>query len=165
MQPTGRSGASPRSATARLERAVERSLVRGRARSPQLLRKSLGTHARRSRTHGSSHANFVFRPGTSIPSLHGRGARAVAKSCGRVGRGAPEVPATLQLVQSLTGRQRHGCWQIEALAMGGHDCVPASGGPIGRGPVAVGEIPSSAECWITPSSEMGSRILSFLMGV
>src|SRR6516162_4698307 len=30
--------------------------------------------------------------------------------------------------------------QIEALAMRGHDCLPASGGPIGRGPVAVGEI-------------------------
>jgi poly(3-hydroxybutyrate) depolymerase len=30
--------------------------------------------------------------------------------------------------------------QIEALAMRGHDCIPARGGPIGRGPVAVGEI-------------------------
>src|SRR5260221_770496 len=30
--------------------------------------------------------------------------------------------------------------QIEALALRGHDCVPASGAPIGRGPVAVGEI-------------------------
>ena len=30
--------------------------------------------------------------------------------------------------------------QIEALAMRGEHCVPASGGPIGRGPVAVGEI-------------------------
>src|SRR5262245_22182995 len=30
--------------------------------------------------------------------------------------------------------------QIEALAMRGEDFVPASGGPIGRGPVAVGEI-------------------------
>ena len=30
--------------------------------------------------------------------------------------------------------------QIEALALRGDDCVPASGGPIGRGPVAVGEI-------------------------
>src|ERR1700756_2238740 len=30
--------------------------------------------------------------------------------------------------------------QIEALAMRGRDCIPASGGPIGRGPVAVGEI-------------------------
>jgi hypothetical protein len=30
--------------------------------------------------------------------------------------------------------------QIEALAMRGDDCVPASGGPIGRGPVAVGEV-------------------------
>jgi hypothetical protein len=29
--------------------------------------------------------------------------------------------------------------QIEALAMRGHDCIPASGGPIGRGPVAVRE--------------------------
>src|SRR5882762_5726756 len=28
--------------------------------------------------------------------------------------------------------------QIEALALRGHDCLPASGGPIGRGPVAVG---------------------------
>src|SRR2546421_8016908 len=30
--------------------------------------------------------------------------------------------------------------QIEALALRGDDCVPTSGGPIGRGPVAVGEI-------------------------
>src|SRR5438128_7462441 len=30
--------------------------------------------------------------------------------------------------------------QIEALALRGEDFVPASGGPIGRGPVAVGEI-------------------------
>src|SRR5205085_2855330 len=30
--------------------------------------------------------------------------------------------------------------QIEALALRGEDCVPACGGPIGRGPVAVGEI-------------------------
>src|SRR5262245_38550588 len=30
--------------------------------------------------------------------------------------------------------------QIEDLAMLGQDCVPASGGPIGRGPVAVGEV-------------------------
>src|ERR1700688_196641 len=30
--------------------------------------------------------------------------------------------------------------QIEALAIRGEDCVPASGSPIGRGPVAVGEI-------------------------
>src|SRR6185436_10536363 len=30
--------------------------------------------------------------------------------------------------------------QIEALAMRGDDCVPASEGPIGRGPVAVGEV-------------------------
>src|SRR5262245_40429484 len=30
--------------------------------------------------------------------------------------------------------------QIEALAMRGEDCVAASGGPIGRGPVAVGEV-------------------------
>src|SRR6266545_4501683 len=29
--------------------------------------------------------------------------------------------------------------QIEAFAMRGEHCVPASGGPIGRGPVAVGE--------------------------
>src|SRR5258705_4030441 len=30
--------------------------------------------------------------------------------------------------------------QIEALALRGDDCISASGGPIGRGPVAVGEI-------------------------
>ncbi|HYZ71639.1 MAG TPA: hypothetical protein VE641_01075, partial [Chthoniobacterales bacterium] len=30
--------------------------------------------------------------------------------------------------------------QIEAHAMRGDDCVPASGGPIGGGPVVVGEI-------------------------
>src|SRR5438128_4634385 len=30
--------------------------------------------------------------------------------------------------------------QIEALAIRGEDCISASGGPIGRGPVAVGEI-------------------------
>src|SRR5438105_319539 len=30
--------------------------------------------------------------------------------------------------------------QIEALAMRGEDCISASGGPIGRGPVAVAEI-------------------------
>src|SRR4051812_25222420 len=30
--------------------------------------------------------------------------------------------------------------QIEALALRGEDCIPASGSPIGRGPVAVGEI-------------------------
>src|SRR3954469_25941312 len=30
--------------------------------------------------------------------------------------------------------------QIEALALRGDDCVPACGGSIGRGPVAVGEI-------------------------
>src|SRR6266403_4926710 len=30
--------------------------------------------------------------------------------------------------------------QIEAFAMRGEDCISASGGPIGRGPVAVGEI-------------------------
>src|SRR5207247_4787957 len=30
--------------------------------------------------------------------------------------------------------------QIEALAIRGEHCVPASGGPVGRGPVAVGEI-------------------------
>src|SRR5216117_4284595 len=30
--------------------------------------------------------------------------------------------------------------QVEALALCSQDCVPASGGPIGRGPVAVGEI-------------------------
>src|SRR5712691_13146753 len=30
--------------------------------------------------------------------------------------------------------------QIEALALRGHDCLPTSGGPIGCGPVAVGEI-------------------------
>src|SRR5216117_1948179 len=29
--------------------------------------------------------------------------------------------------------------QIEACALRGEDCIPASGGPIGRGPVAVGE--------------------------
>jgi hypothetical protein len=55
--------------------------------------------------------------------------------------------------------------QIEALSIRGEDGVPASGGPIGRGPVAVGKPPSSAECWITPSSEMCSMILSFLIGV
>src|SRR5438067_3716921 len=30
--------------------------------------------------------------------------------------------------------------QIEALALRGEDCISASGGPIGRGPVGVGEI-------------------------
>src|SRR5437667_4828672 len=30
--------------------------------------------------------------------------------------------------------------QVEALALRGDDCVPACGAPIGRGPVAVGEI-------------------------
>src|SRR5712691_3102431 len=30
--------------------------------------------------------------------------------------------------------------QIEVLALRGHDCLQASGGPIGRGPVAVGKI-------------------------
>src|SRR5438552_196345 len=30
--------------------------------------------------------------------------------------------------------------EIEALAIRGEHCVPASGGPVGRGPVAVGEI-------------------------
>ncbi len=39
--------------------------------------------------------------------------------------------------------------------MRGHDCVPDRGGSIGRGPVAIGEAPSSPETWITPSSEIG----------
>src|ERR1700739_713297 len=30
--------------------------------------------------------------------------------------------------------------QIEAVALRGGDCIPASGSPIGRGPVVVGEI-------------------------
>jgi hypothetical protein len=53
--------------------------------------------------------------------------------------------------------------QIEALAIRSEDCISASGGPIGRGPVAVGEIAVITECWITPSSEMCSMILNFLI--
>src|SRR5437867_7050350 len=44
-------------------------------------------------------------------------------------------PETRPDIVSATAKQ-----QIEALAMRGGDCVPASGGPIGRGPVAVGEV-------------------------
>src|SRR3984957_15403215 len=52
--------------------------------------------------------------------------------------------------------------QIEAPAMRGEEFIPASGGPIGHGPVSVGKS-SSPEAWITPSSEMCSKILSFLI--